>query len=164
MAVASASPDAWITVAARHLHEAVLAISGFIAPGAILIGGSLPDGILASRDIEHGAGAGRENPRSGDRSWIRWCSRRRIQRRRGAGAPPFDLSTCAVSRLTALSDRSLLRCRQAIVPARSRGHRSDCGTAAPVLADGNRDDAGGDGAAPSAAASSSRPRDAATAR
>lgn len=48
MAAASASPDAWITVAARHLHEAVLAISGFIAPGAILIGGSLPDGILAS--------------------------------------------------------------------------------------------------------------------
>jgi predicted NBD/HSP70 family sugar kinase len=42
------STDGWIVVAARHLHEAVLAISGFIAPGAILIGGSLPDDILAA--------------------------------------------------------------------------------------------------------------------
>ncbi|MFK0335038.1 ROK family transcriptional regulator [Rhizobium sp. NPDC090275] len=48
MAAGHVSADAWITVAARHLHEAVLAISGFIAPGAILIGGSLPDDILAS--------------------------------------------------------------------------------------------------------------------
>ncbi len=48
LATESASADAWIVVAARHLHEAVLAISGFIAPGAILIGGSLPDDILAS--------------------------------------------------------------------------------------------------------------------
>ncbi|MDM9624666.1 ROK family transcriptional regulator [Rhizobium sp. S152] len=42
------SADGWVEIAARHLHEAVLAISGFIAPGAILIGGSLPDDILAS--------------------------------------------------------------------------------------------------------------------
>ena len=48
LATENASADAWIVVAARHLHEAVLAISGFIAPGAILIGGSLPDDILAS--------------------------------------------------------------------------------------------------------------------
>jgi predicted NBD/HSP70 family sugar kinase len=48
LAAQSASVDAWTVVAARHLHEAVLTISGFIAPGAILIGGSLPDDILAS--------------------------------------------------------------------------------------------------------------------
>lgn len=38
--------DRWVENAARHLHEAVLAVSGFIAPGAILIGGSLPDDVL----------------------------------------------------------------------------------------------------------------------
>ncbi|WP_074071516.1 ROK family transcriptional regulator [Rhizobium gallicum] len=38
--------DGWVAIAARHLHEAVLAISGFIAPGAILIGGALPDDIF----------------------------------------------------------------------------------------------------------------------
>lgn len=48
LAARSASVDEWTVVAARHLHEAVLTISGFIAPGAILIGGSLPDDILAS--------------------------------------------------------------------------------------------------------------------
>ncbi len=42
------SADAWVEIAARHLHEAVLAISGFVAPGAILIGGSLPDEIIAA--------------------------------------------------------------------------------------------------------------------
>ncbi|UWU18092.1 ROK family transcriptional regulator (plasmid) [Rhizobium sullae] len=39
-------PDAWVAIAARHLHEMVLAISGFIAPGAILIGGALPDDVF----------------------------------------------------------------------------------------------------------------------
>jgi predicted NBD/HSP70 family sugar kinase len=48
LASGHAPEDAWVAVAARHLHEAVLAISGFIAPGAILIAGSLPDDILAA--------------------------------------------------------------------------------------------------------------------
>ncbi|OWW04077.1 transcriptional regulator [Rhizobium sp. R72] len=42
----SADKGRWVATAARHLHEAVLAISGFIAPGAILIGGSLPGDVL----------------------------------------------------------------------------------------------------------------------
>ena len=42
----SAGKDDWVATAARHLHEAVLAISGFIAPGAILIGGSLPGDVF----------------------------------------------------------------------------------------------------------------------
>ncbi|WP_431323647.1 MarR family transcriptional regulator [Rhizobium sp. YTU87027] len=42
----SVDKDGWVATAARHLHEAVLAISGFIAPGAILIGGSLPSDVL----------------------------------------------------------------------------------------------------------------------
>ena len=42
----SVDTDRWVATAARHLHEAVLAVSGFIAPGAILIGGSLPDDVL----------------------------------------------------------------------------------------------------------------------
>ncbi|WP_028745097.1 ROK family protein [Rhizobium mesoamericanum] len=42
----SADKERWVKTAARHLHEAVLAVSGFIAPGAILLGGSLPDTVL----------------------------------------------------------------------------------------------------------------------
>lgn len=42
----SADEDSWLATAARHLHEAVLAVSGFIAPGAILLGGALPNNVL----------------------------------------------------------------------------------------------------------------------
>ncbi|SEI03083.1 Sugar kinase of the NBD/HSP70 family, may contain an N-terminal HTH domain [Rhizobium tibeticum] len=46
LASGPADRDRWVATAARHLHEAVLAVSGFIAPGAILIGGSLPEDVL----------------------------------------------------------------------------------------------------------------------
>ncbi|CAN7703918.1 ROK family protein [Rhizobium sp. LjRoot258] len=46
LASGPAGRDRWVATAARHLHEAVLAVSGFIAPGAILLGGSLPEDVL----------------------------------------------------------------------------------------------------------------------
>lgn len=41
-----ASVEDWAMTAASHLLDAIVAISGFVAPGAVLIGGSLPDHVI----------------------------------------------------------------------------------------------------------------------
>lgn len=49
---------AWIETAAGHLLDAIIAMAGFVAPGAILIGGDLPrnaiDALIARMAVERG--------------------------------------------------------------------------------------------------------------
>lgn len=42
----AAAAEAWMRRAASRLLDAVLALGGFVSPGAVLIGGSLPDDVL----------------------------------------------------------------------------------------------------------------------
>ncbi|OLP57755.1 hypothetical protein BJF93_12880 [Xaviernesmea oryzae] len=44
--------SAWIELAAMRLLDAIVAISGFVSPGAVLVGGALPDAVL-DRLIAH---------------------------------------------------------------------------------------------------------------